>query len=192
MSEGNTLCPRCGAEMTQSGTEHNKAFYHCGFCGHNTSVDMSTDDNAEYWQQRSNLLQRVSLAILDWKVANWDYLAKDIISFIGRYEEARFDVSLKTATIACLTKGFHDMDDEKYKECKLIFKVTEKIYKQHLKALADTIKAFPSQEDVTKYQEYRVHYKKLRDDYRNTKLLWKMGFMVGKKLFWWWMPFKTF
>ena len=188
MNNTTTICPRCGADMTQSGAEHNKVYYHCGYCGYNMSVEMSSDDNAEYWQQRSNLLQRVAAAVLDWKTAGWDYLAKDIVNFMGRYEEARFDVCLKTATIACLTKGFHDMDDEKYKECKIIFKATEKVYKQHIKALKDTIKEFPNPEDVAKYQEYRVLYKKLRDEYRNTKILWKMGFTIGKKLFMWWLP----
>lgn len=192
MNEVNNICPRCGADMTQSGAEHNKAYYHCSFCGYNASIEMSADDNAEYWQKRSELLERVNSALLNWKVAGWDYLANDVINFISKYEEARYDVSLKTATIACITKGFHDMDDEKYRECKMIFKVTEKIYKQHIKALADTIKEFPTSEDVTKYQEHRVLYKQLRNDYRNTKFLWKIGFTVGKKLFLWWMPFKTF
>lgn len=189
MSEVNTNCPLCGAAMTQSGAERNKVYYHCGFCGHNTSIEMASDDNAEYWQQRRDLLLRVSRSIIDWKLANWEYLLLDVVSFMGKYEEARFDVSLKTAQLACLTKGFRDMDDEKYRESKRIFKVTEKIYKQHIKALANTIKEFPNPEDVTKYQEYRMQYKKLRDDYRNTKLVWKIGFLAGKKLFFGWLPF---
>lgn len=183
-----TRCPRCGAEMTQSGAEHNKVHYHCQFCGNNMHVEMSSEENSDYWQQRSALLQRVYAAVLDWKTAGWDHLAKDIVSFMGKYEDARYDVCLKTATIACLTRGFHDMDDEKYKECKIIFKLTEKVYKQHIKAIGNTIKEFPNSEDVSKYQEYRVLYKKLRDDYRNTKMLWKVGLTVGRKLFFWWTP----
>ncbi len=188
MNNTTTLCPRCGAEMTQSGADRDQVHYHCSFCGNNIHVEMSSEENADYWQQRSTLLQRVYAAVLDWKTAGWDYLAKDVVSFIGRYEDARYDVCLKTATIACLTKGFHDMDDEKYKESKMTFKVTEKIYKKHIKALASTVKEFPQPDDVAMYQEYRVLYKKLRDEYRNTKILWKVGFTVGKKLFFWWMP----
>ena len=119
MSEVNNTCPRCGADMAQSGAEHSKVYYHCGFCGFNTSVEMNADDNAEYWQKRSELLQRVYSGLLNWKVAGWDYLASDVLMFMTKYEEARYDVSLKTASIACITKGFHDMDDEKYKQCKI-------------------------------------------------------------------------
>ena len=188
MSNINTTCPRCGSEMKQSGSDHNKVHYHCPSCSYDMFIEMSTEDNAEYWQMRSNLLERVAMGVIDWKVTNWDGLMRDLISFIGRNEDARLDVRLQTGILACFTKGFHDMNDQKYKECKAIFKATEKMYKKHMKALEATLKEFPNPEDVAKYQEYRVLYKKLRDEFRNTKLLWKLGFTVGKKLFLWWLP----
>ena len=96
MSDVNNTCPRCGGEMKQSGSEHNKVHYHCPSCSYDTFIEMSTDDNAEYWQMRSNLLERVAMGVIDWKVTNWDGLMRDLISFIGRNEDARIDVRLQT------------------------------------------------------------------------------------------------
>ena len=186
MTDTNTRCSRCGAEMTQSGAEHNKVHYHCNFCGNNTFLELSANDNAEYWQKRKQLLERVYMGVLEWKITSWNTLAKDIVLFMSHYEDARVDVCIKMAAVVCLTNGFHDMNNEKYKECKLIFKTTEKIYKKQCKALESTLKEFPNPEDVAKYEEYRVLYKKCRNEYLNTKLLWKTLFFFGKKVFFWW------
>ena len=70
------------------------------------------------------------------------------------------------------------MDSEKYTECKQIFKVTERLYKIHCKALKET--GGGSIEDVEKYEEYRVMYKKCRNEYRNTKIMWKAALTVAK------------
>ena len=32
------------------------------------------------------------------------------------------------------------------------------------------------------YEDYRKQYKKCRNEYRNTKILWKVAFTIGKKL----------
>jgi len=182
MNGTSTVCQRCGAEMTQRGAENGKVRYHCGFCGNNVSIDMSTVNNAEYWERRSALLGRVKLGIIEWKTTPWDYLARDIIAFTSSYEDAAEDVVFKIATIACITSGFNNMTEEKYRECNNIFKMTEKIYKRHRKDKPVTPGSFPHAEDVNTYKDYRVMYKKCRNEYRNTKLLWKACFTVGRKL----------
>ena len=176
------ICPKCGAEMTQTGAENNKARYHCSYCGHNASVDMSTQDNAEYWDKRSALIGRVRRGILDWQTTSWDYLARDIIDFTSSYEDASHDIYFKIATIACITCGFNDMSEEKYRKCNTIFKLTEKTYKKYRKDKPIPKGSFPHSEDVDTYKEYRTMYKKCRNEYRNTKLLWKACFAVGRKI----------
>ncbi len=178
-----TNCPRCGGEMKQTGGENNRVRYHCPFCGSDAYVELSSDDNVEYWHKRAEILERVRIGVFEWKTAPWDYICRDVVNFMGRYEEASVDVRLKMALVACMTQGFHAMDAEKYKECKMIFKATEKIYKAHLKALERAMREFPKAEDIAVYEEHRALYKKCRDEYRNTKLLWKAGFFVVKKIF---------
>jgi len=169
--------------MTQSGAENNKVRYHCSFCGNNSYVNISTEDNSEYWQRRSELLGRVKLGIIEWKTTQWDYLFRDIVSFTTSYADAEEDIVFKIAIIACLTSGFQNMTAEKYRECNLIFKITEKTYKRYRKDKQITPGSFPRAEDVNTYKDYRSLYKKCRNEYRNTKLLWKACFAIGKKLF---------
>ena len=178
----NTICSKCGAEMTQTGAENNKARYHCGFCGNNMLLDLSMEDNAEYWERRSALIVRVRQGILEWETTPWDYLSRDIIDFTSRYEDASNDVYFKIATIACITSGFRDMNEEKYRQCNQIFKLTERTYKRYQKNTLTSKSSFPHAEDVDKYKEYRTMYKRCRNEYRNTKLLWRACFSVGKRL----------
>lgn len=182
MNMTNTVCSKCGAEMTQTGADNNKVRYHCTFCGNNVSIDMSTVDNAEYWERRSALMGRVRRGIVEWKTTSWEYLTRDIIDFTSRYDDAADDVCFKIATIACVTSGFNDMSEEKYRQCNQIFKLTEKTYKRYRKDKPVAKGSFPHSEDVNTYKEYRAMYKKCRNEYRNTKLLWKACFAVGKKV----------
>ena len=178
----NTICSKCGAEMTQTGAENGKARYHCVFCGNNILIDLSAENNAEYWERRSALITRVRQGILERETTQWEYLSRDIVDFTGRYEDASNDVYFKIATIACITSGFRNMDEEKYKQCNLIFKLTERTYKRYQKNSLSSKASFPHAEDVDKYREYRAMYKKCRNEYRNTKLLWKACFAIGKKV----------
>ena len=182
MNTVDTICSKCGAEMTQSGADNQKVRYHCSFCGNNVSFDLSTQDNTEYWERRSALMARVKKGILEWEITNWDYLSRDIISFTSSYDDAADDVYFKIATIACITYGFNDMSEEKYRKCNQIFKLTEKTYKLYRKDKPIAPGAFPHSEDINSYKEYRAMYKRCRNEYRNTKLLWKACFAIGKKV----------
>jgi hypothetical protein len=142
---------------------------------------MSTEQNAVYWHARQELLHRVKMGVMDWQAASWDYIAKDIVAFMGRNERASNDVSFKMATIACITHGFRNMSKEKYKECAAIFKMTERSYKKYVKT-SDEDCGFENTEDVNSYRDYRKMYKKCRNEYRNTKMLWKVAFFFAKKI----------
>jgi hypothetical protein len=143
---------------------------------------LSCVDNAEYWDRRSALIGRVKLGIIEWQTTAWEYLARDIVSFTSSYDDAADDVLFKIATIACITQGFNDMSKESYHKCNQIFKLTEKTYKRYRKDKPVAKSSFPHAEDVNTYKEYRKMYKKCRNEYRNTKLLWKACFTVGRKL----------
>lgn len=168
--------------MKQTGAERQRVLYHCSSCGYNDVVTISAEDNSDYWQKRSELLARVRNGIFEWQTAQWDYIRRDIIDFTSRYDTARHDIYFTIAIVACITHGFHDMDSEKYKQCKTMFKLTERIYKRYLKdANPETNFAKETGSDgITGYEEYRVMYKKCRNEYRNTKLAWKMVYSIFK------------
>ena len=166
--------------MKQSGADMNTARYRCVSCGFIKNVSLGEQGNAEYEQKKSDILARVRIGFVDWRVTQWDNLQRELLDFISRYEAASSDIQLQMSLVACITNGFQFMDAEKYKQCKLLYKITEKMYKQQLKMLkkeTDT-KLY---ESVSDYKDMRAKYKKCRNDYRNTKLLWKAVFFVFKK-----------
>jgi transposase-like protein len=173
-------CPKCGSPLTQTGSDMKHASYHCQCCGYNHLAEMTPDGNADYIHQRQALLQRVRIGIMEWQTTGWDNLAKDIASFMGRHEKASHDVNFQIATVACITSGFHCLNEDRYSECKTIFKITERAYKEYLKNAK--ARGFESAEDAETYKEYREMYKRCRADYRNTKALWKMLYGIAKKI----------
>ncbi len=181
MSNNDHRCSQCGSKMVQTGIENNTAVYHCKSCGNNEYVELSQNDHAEYYHRKNMLLGRVRKGIIDWEVTQWDVLRGEIIDFTSAYQEARNDIYFEMAIIACITSGFHILDDKKYRECKQIYKITEKIYKRYMKHP----EALPKQMEnsgIVEYEEYRQMYKKCKYDYQNKKLVYKVLFTVGKKL----------
>ncbi len=175
----NRRCSVCGSKMVQTGMEYQTVIYHCRSCGNDEYVKMTLGENTEYLHRRSMLLGRVRKGIIDWEITQWDDLRNEILDFTTSFQEARNDVYFKMAIIACLTKGFHDLDNQRYKECKSIFKITEKVYKRYTKNPA-VIPEEMGNSGVMDYEEYRQMYKKCKYDYQNTKLMYKLLFSVGK------------
>ena len=174
-------CPQCGSAMEQTGADMERAYYKCGSCGFKKIVSMNSTDNAEFEQKKSDLLSRIRLGFVDWRVTQWGSLQKDLLDFVGRYEAAKNDIQLQIGIVACITGGFQTMDSEKYKQCKVLFKITEKIYKQKLKELKKQSNS-KLYESVSDYKELRSKYIKCRNDYRNTKLIWKIVLLVFRKI----------
>jgi len=181
MSVAANQCPQCGSLMKQIGADLETVQYRCPACGFIKAVPVGDDGNAEYTQRRMMILSRIRAGFIDWRVTQWDRLHHELVDFISRYEAAQTDIQLQMSLVACITNGFNFMDAEKYKQCKVLYKFTEKMYKQHLKVLKN--QADPKlTESVNEYKELRAKYKKCRNEYRNTKLAWKAVFFVFKKL----------
>lgn len=171
-------CANCGSVMVMTGSAAGRQIFHCKCCGHDDYVEISQDGASAYAAQRAQLLNRVAQSVLGTAVGQWDYLYRDVLDFMGNYEEARRDAILQMAVAACITRGFSDMDSKKYRETKAIFKLTEKMYKSHLKAIK--LQGKGQIKDVGQYEDYRIRYKKIRNEYRNTKLMWKIAYSLGK------------
>ena len=174
-------CPHCGGSMVQDGADMTMVYYHCLACGNLVSLPVSSDGNAEFAQRKREILNRLHMGFLDWRVTQWDRLYMDLSDFITRYEAAQTDIQLQMGLVACITRGFNMMDAERYQQCKNLYKMTEKMYKHHLKTLkAQTDPAL--YDSVTDYKESRTKYKKCLNQYRNTKMAWKVIFFFVKKL----------
>ena len=59
--------------------------------------------------------------------------------------------------------------------------MTEKVYKRYLKSPGAKLDEM-GELGPEDYEDYRKQYKKCRNEYRNTKILWKVAFTIGKKL----------
>ena len=181
MNNQDHRCSQCGSKMVQTGTEYQMAIYHCRSCGNTEYVQITVNEKTEYLHKKSMLLGRVRKGVIDWDVTQWDALREEIMDFMTAFHAARNDIYMHMAIIACLTKGFQDLDDRRYKECKRIFKITEKVYKRCRKNPSLTADEF-GETGAVDYEEYRQKYKKCRNEYRNTKLAWKLAYTVGKKI----------
>ena len=173
-------CPVCGSPMEQKGADMQYAFYRCVSCGHEQAVSLGDDPNAAYALRKRDLISRLNEGMVDWRVTGWEQLHKDLADFISRYDAAQLDIQLQIGLVACLTKGFNTLDGDTYKKCKVIFKTTEKTYKMHLKALKAQMDP-GLYESVTDYKKSRSKYKVCRNQYRNTKIMWKAVFILLKR-----------
>ena len=190
MTNTEVKCKRCGAAMNQKGSMHDQVLYECPFCGYTEYVTLNNDSNSDYWIKRNHLLGRVRAGTIDWQTTDWDYLKKDILGFMTNYDVAQYDIYIKVGLIACLTKGFHDLDSQNYLECKRIFKGTEKIYKRYRKdpLAREHFSKETGDAGITEYEEYRHLYKKCLYDFRSEQIAWKILFKLGKKI----VPFGKF
>ena len=183
MTMDTNQCPKCGGLLVQDGADMAAVYYHCTACGDQIAVPISEEGgvNAVYAQRRRDVMGRLRMGFVDWRVTQWDRLYTDLIDFINRYEEAQHDIQVQMGLVACITRGFNIMDAERYKQCRNLFKLTERMYKTHLKALKAQVNP-ELYETVAEYKESRARYKRCLNQYRNTKLAWKAVFFVVKKI----------
>ena len=173
-------CPQCGAMMKQQGSDGRYALYHCSCCGYNETVEMKGDTNAEYFAQKTELSRRAFVGVADWQTTQWSYLRKDLLDFMGRHDQAKYDLQINVALLASVTNGFHHITAQTYKECKTIYKLTQKLYKIMLRELKKKPDAQKT-EEAEEYRKHRASYQKCRNDYLGTKMMWKALFSILKK-----------
>ena len=180
MATNTKQCPICGSLLKEEGADATMAYYRCPGCGDRTQVPLGEGGRADMAMRKRELLGRIRAGFIDWRVTQWDRLHMDLVDFSSRYDEAQMDIQLQMGILACMTKGFNSIDAEKYQQCKKLFKFTERVYKQQLKVLKKQMD--PSlYESVNDYKDARVKYMKCRDEYRSTKLAWKLIFFLLKK-----------
>lgn len=177
-------CPSCGGKLEFVRCDRHAIYFECSGDGHRERYTFQSRDEADGYiaSAKSEMLGRVRDGINDWQAINWERLQKDLVDFINRFAPLEHDIELQIARIACITSGFNLIDDQKYKSCKIRFKITDKIYKSELKRLKKLSKTPVLSETMEGYQDLREKYIKLRNRYLETKFIWKIFFSAVKLL----------
>jgi hypothetical protein len=136
------------------------------------------------------LFAKLNEGFIDWRVTNWKQIREDFVHFMDQHpeleNELQNDLQFQMAILACETKGFNMMELEQYRETKARFKMIDKIYKRRLKFMRAQLKDPVLSESVENYKLSRAQYVELRNQYLQTKILYKVFWSVLKKL----SPFK--
>ena len=169
-------CASCGGTLRYTGADSQNAYYECPHCSEQVifAIESEGGVNLVFETRKKELLARLRRGFDDWRAINWDQLYKDIVEFISAHEQLQNDIRFQMAIVACLTKGFHAMDAEKSRQCKILIKGIDKMYKQQTKELKQKIKNPALVESVGEYEAIREKYAKLQSDYANGRLPWNM------------------
>ena len=177
-------CGKCGGTLEFVRCDKHAIYFECSADGHRERYVFRNRDEANGYIERAKqeMLGRIREGLNDWEKTNWERLQKDLVDFINRFAPLEHDIELQIARIACITSGFNLIDDQKYKSCKIRFKVMDKIYRSELKRLKKLTKEPVLSGTMLGYQDSRDKYIKLRNRYLETKFMWKIFFSVVKLL----------
>jgi hypothetical protein len=169
-------CEGCGGVLKYLRSDSYNSYYECPCCGEQFSFSVASEGgvNLIFENAKNELLGRLRRGFEDWRVTQWDQLYRDFIDFTNAHVQLQNDLQFQMAIVACLTKGFNSMDAETYQQCKILFKVTDEMYKAQLKALKAKAKNPALSETIGEYEASRAKYVKLHNDYVNSKMPWKL------------------
>lgn len=168
----NTCCKSCGGKLVFQYCDGKRIYSYCSACGCRTCYSFRNEDEAEQYMRNENreILIRVYSGLVDWELTQWDLLHRDIVKFISNHPYVANDIRFQMARIACMTRGFHIMDEDIYHSCQSRFIVTEEIYKGLIKFSKQQLTLPRKFDDLEDYDRARINYKHLRDMYQAEKI----------------------
>ena len=177
-------CDLCGGSVKLQRFDRNGVYFLCEACGKENSYVFASEEEAQFYMDEATqeLFGRLREGFIDWQSTDWDRLYDDFMDFVGEHPEFESDLQFKMATVACLTSGFNRMNHEKYRQCKVRFKAADKMYRSHLKLLKAQLANPELSESLEDYQTSRAKYVQLRNEYLQTKMIWKLVWKLAK--FW--------
>ena len=175
-------CEDCGGSVSIQHFDRNGIHFMCDACGKEDTYVFVSEEESQFYMDEAQqaLFGRLREGFIDWQATNWDRLYKDFIAFIDEHPEYENDLQFRMAIIACLTSGFNRMDHEKYRQCKGRFKAADKMYRLSLKRLKMQISDPELSDSIEDYQTSRAKYVLLRNEYLQTKTMWKMVWKIAK------------
>ena len=178
-------CAICGGNMTIKRFNNERVYYECSACGETIEYIFKSSEEANYYLEntKQKLFAKLRKGFIDWQVTDWGQLKKEFDEFILQHPDFGNDLQVKMAVIACVTKGFNSMDAEQYQQSKVTFKVIDRVYKARLKELRAQMKEPVLSNSMEDYKISRARYVTLRNEYLQTKMMYKLLWSVLKKFF---------
>ena len=178
-------CPDCGGTLVIKRFTKEQIYYECAFEGTESCYTFQSPEEANFYLEsaKQKLFAKLRKGFIDWQVTDWNHLRRNFDDFISQHPDFENDLQMKMAVIACITKGFNMMDNEQYRQSKIHFKIVDGLYKQRLKELCAQMKnplLFNSMED---YKISRARYVDLRNQYLQTKTMYKIGWGLVRGFF---------
>ena len=176
-------CKLCGGAFKFQRCDMKRIYVRCMNCGAKGGYTFKSEEEARLYAEEANreILGRLREHYEHWELAQWDQLHADIVTFINTHPYVETDIRFQMAKIACVTKGFHIMDDEIYQRCKDRFAVADEIYKGLLKIAKEKASDPIFSETMESYEQARADYVHLRNEYIALKTTEKVIKVVLKK-----------
>ena len=180
----NTCCTKCGGSLKFQYCDGKRIYSYCKACGFRMCYAFRNQEEADLYMKNENrtILLRVYSGLVDWEMTQWDRLHEDIVKFISSHPYVTNDIRFQMARIACITRGFHIMDDDIYRCCQSRFIVTEEIYKGLINLSKEQISLPRAFEDLEDYDQARINYKHLKNAYQAEKIAGSIAKTVVKTL----------
>jgi hypothetical protein len=176
-------CEECGGQLVIARMDANRIYFVCKNCSTESEHVFQSEEESEYYREDElqQLFGKLRRGFLDWQLTNWERLYKDFVDLINKQNELETDLRVQMALVACVTKAFHLMNSENYQQSKMRFKIVDKMYKHRLKVLRAQMKNPVLSNSMQDYQASRTKYVQLRNQYLQTKMVYKMFWSILKK-----------
>ena len=179
-------CNACGGRLKIVRFDENHVYFKCINCGSDEQFHtFQNQEEADFYKEDAKweLFSRLNEGFIDWRATNWEQIKKDFLAFIDQHPYLENDLIFQMGVLACETNGFNQMDFAQYRDTKARFKRVDKIYKQRLKLLRAQMKNPVLSESMESYKLSRVQYVELRNQYLQTKMIYKLLWGIVKKAF---------
>ena len=178
-------CESCGGNLIIKRFDKERIYYECEHNGEEYEYVFQSPEEANYYLEstKQNLFAKLRKGFIDWQVTDWEHLKKDFETLIDQHTDLETDLQIKMAVIACVTKGFNTMNAEQYRQSKLDFKFIDRMYKERLKELRKQMENPLLSNSMEDYKISRARYVALRNQYLQTKMLYKLSWSVVKNFF---------
>lgn len=177
-------CKECGGKFEFERCDTKRVYLRCRNCDFGTYYTFRDEEEARRFAEEENeeILCRLRKGVADWELTQWDRLHDDVVDFINTHPYVETDIRFQMAKIACITRGFHMMDEEIYQRCTGRFAVAEEIYKILLKKAKEDAADPGRSATLEDYAQARSYYLYLQGEYMAAKLAKKAVKIVLKKL----------
>ena len=184
-------CQQCGGKFEFQYCDKKNIFFRCAHCDFAVRYTFRDEEEAHRFAEEENrdILGRLRAGFADWERTQWDQLHNDVVTFINTHPYVESDIRFHMAKIACITRGFHIMDEEIYERCHGRFAVADRIYRT---LLHDAEKKASNPELSATLEEFhnaRHYYVALQGEYLAVKAAKKAATIIVKQLVKPYIPF---